>query len=143
MIAAANLLPDDTEQMVMMKILSINPLEQPAIQLIRKSAANLEMREAIREMWDGLEDGNELLAHFLTPLMKKVGGRHQFGNVQLTTESLIVLGFSLIWATSSAELLIPILGVEDKETQRRFRSAPQELIFAFITMMGNISKEQE
>ena len=130
MLEQACLLPDDNTQTIALKILSTNPLHQPFVQLIRKSASDSEMLEALIETWNL----NEPSA--IGRLVKSISNGNGIASSTLNSETIGVWCVTLIWSLNAVEILQRVLGGDDEQRQR-IRAAPQMLLLDFITRLGN------
>ena len=134
MLEQACLLPEDNTQTIALKMLSTNPLHQPFVQLIRKSASDSEMLEALIETWDV----NEPSA--IGRLAKSISLKSEMSSPALNSETIGVWCITLIWSLSAVEILQQVLGGDDEQS-RRIRAAPQMLLLDFISRIGDGEKQ--
>ena len=138
----AAILPTDAPQVVMLKILGTNPLNQPIVKLLRKAAGDSDMLEAFKNLW-----GNQKhpIVEHLSKLIDLKSGRYRFEGQQIdmSAVSFFVWGITVIFAPFVVELLSTMLLHDDENSadlQPYFNAAPQELLLHFIHVLGDASK---
>jgi len=140
----AAILPTDLPQVIMLKVLGTNPLNQPIVKLLRKAAGDPEMLEAFKDLWSSHK--HPIVTH-LTKLIDFKNTRFRFeGNqIDMSAVSFFVWGLAVIFTPFIVEMLSTMLQNDEDTTfsndlQPLFNAAPQELLLNFIHVLGGATK---
>ena len=141
----AAILPTDPPQVVMLKVLGTNPLNQPLVKLLRKAAGDPEMMEAFKDLWNAENHPmTDVLGILKTVDLKNTRFRFEGQEIDMSAASLLVWGFSVIFAPFVVELLSTMLEHDENATlsdlKPHLNAAPQELLLNFLHVLGGASK---
>jgi len=132
---AVNLQAHDTPMTTVLKMLSVDPLNQPIVRIVRKAVSDRDMYEALLEGRSPNPD-DSLLMKVFEPLFKSGSSHPMFEGASITPAAFATLGLCIIWAVPAADMLSR-LTPEQYEMDAAYRAAPQELLLHFITALGH------
>jgi len=122
---AANILDEDGEATAGLKLLTTDPLNQPLVQLLRKSVGDPDMWGVLTEALDG-----DLA---IADIHRLISGR-KLTIPPISGEAWAVFALLLVWSPCAVDLLLTS-GNTTPEEEARLLGAPQELMLAFYSML--------
>ena len=136
----AAILPNDPPQVVMLKIIGTNPLNQPILTLMRKAAGDPEMLDAFRVLW--VENKHPLISALVKNLDPSKRYRIEGSPLDMSAISFFVWGFAAIFSPFIVEMLGSTSffgenGTDNPELKAQLHAAPQELLLNFFQTLAS------